>query len=196
MGNLGDKEIEIQVQIEKSKDLIIFLKKSARFVSEEHQVDKYFSPKYRDFLKVRPIKEWLRLRTSTGGNSINYKNWHYDKKGRSHYCDEYETPVEDLKQIEKIFGSLDIGQITIVDKLRKIFRYKDFEISLDHIRGLGDFVEIEYKGRQVKKKPDEITKEMIEFLKKLNCGKISRNYVGYPFQLLFPKEVKVEEFFP
>lgn len=95
--------------------------------------------------------------------------------------------------MEKILSAIDIKLITIVDKARKIFLYKNYEVSIDSIKGLGDFVEIEYKGRLGKKKPDEITEEMINFLKKLNSGKIKRNYVGYPFQLLFPTEVKVEE---
>jgi adenylate cyclase, class 2 len=193
MGNPGDREIEIQVQIEKSKDLKSFLKKNAKFIGEEHQVDKYFSPKHRDFLKVRPIVEWLRLRESSGKLSINYKNWHVDKSGRTHFCDEYETLIGSIDQLEKIFAPLDIKQITVVDKLRKIYLYKDYEISLDSIKGLGDFVEIEYKGKSAKVGPSKITKEMVKFLKDLNCGKISRNYVGYPFQLLFPNEVKVEE---
>jgi adenylate cyclase class 2 len=193
MSNDGNKEIEIQVQIEKSKGLKLFLRTKAKLVGEEHQTDKYFSPKDHDFLKVRPVVEWLRLRNSSGKHSINYKNWHYDKDGRSHYCDEYETLVESPKQIENIFASLDIKPITIVDKVRKIYLYKDFEVSIDAIKGLGDFVEIEFKGKLGKRKPAEITKEMIKFLKYLNCGKIQRNYVGYPFQLLFPKEVSTEE---
>jgi len=193
MSNAGDKEIEIQVQIEHSKDLISFLKKKAKFIGKERQIDKYFSPKHRDFLKVRPVVEWLRLRDSSGKLSINYKNWHVDKEGRSHFCDEYETPIGSIKQLESIFAPLGINQITVVDKTRKIYMYKNYEVSIDSIKGLGDFVEIEYKGKLGKKKPTDITKEMVKFLKDLNCGKISRNYVGYPFQLLFPKEVKIEE---
>jgi adenylate cyclase, class 2 len=193
MSNIGNKEIEIQVQIENSKDLKAFLKRKARFIGEERQIDKYFSPKHRDFLKVRPVVEWLRLRDSSGKLSINYKNWHVDKEGRSHFCDEYETPIGSIKQLENIFAPLGINRITVVDKTRKIYLYKDFEVSIDSIKGLGDFVEIEYKGKLTKQNPQAITNEMIKFLKDLNCGKISRNYVGYPFQLLFPKEVKVEE---
>lgn len=193
MGNAGDKEIEIQVQIEKNKKLTAFLKKEAKFIGEFRQIDQYYSPKHRDFTKVRPIKEWLRLRDSSGKYSINYKNWHYDKSGRSHYCDEYESPVESLKQLENIFKSIDIKSVTIVNKTRKIYLHKKYEIAVDSIKGLGDFVEIEYKGKSGKLKPDDILKGMIDFLKKLDCGKISRNYVGYPFQLMFPKEVKIEE---
>ena len=193
MGNVGDKEIEIQVQIEKNKKLRAFLKKEAEFIGEFRQIDQYYSPKHRDFTKVRPIKEWLRLRDSSGKYSINYKNWYYNKNGRSEYCDEYESPVESLKQLENIFKAIDIKPVTIVDKVRKIYLYKNYEIAIDSIKGLGDFVEVEYKGKPSKESPLEITKGMVEFLKKLDCGKISRNYVGYPFQLMFPKEVKIEE---
>jgi predicted adenylyl cyclase CyaB len=193
VANSGNKEIEIQVQIEKDKKLKAFLTKEAKFIGEEHQIDKYFTPIHRNFPKERPTKEWLRLRNSSGKFSINYKNWHYEKDGSSHFCDEYETRIEEIDQVDNIFKSLDIKPITVVDKLRKIYLYKKYEVAVDVVKGLGSFVEIEYKGHLGKKKPAEITKDMINFLKDLDCGKIYRNYVGYPFQLLFPKEVKVEE---
>jgi predicted adenylyl cyclase CyaB len=135
----------------------------------------------------------LRLRDSSGKFSINYKNWHTDKNGRSHYCDEYETEIGKKDQLEKIFSSLNVKLLTTVDKKRRIYMYKNYEISMDSIKGLGNFVEIEYKGKLGKHKPEEITKDMIKFLKDIDCGKIYRNYVGYPFQLLFPKEVKTEK---
>lgn len=72
MANKGDKEIEIQVQIENINGLNKFLKEKANFVNKEHQIDKYFSPKDKKFLKVRPVVEWLRLRDSSGKQSINY----------------------------------------------------------------------------------------------------------------------------
>jgi adenylate cyclase class 2 len=187
-----DIEIEIQVQIQKSKKLLSFLEKEARFIGEKHQIDKYFSPAHRNFIGVRPVDEWLRLRDSSGKYSINYKYWHRDKDGRSHYCDEYESEIESLDQLEKIFKVLNTKEIVIVDKTRKLYLYKDYEIAIDTIKNLGNFVEIEFKGKLGKSKPGEITKEMIEFLKKFNCGTISRNYVGYPFQLMFPDETKYD----
>lgn len=193
MANTGDKEIEIQVQIGTSDKLIAFLKRSAKLIGEKHQVDTYFSPAHRDFLKARPVVEWLRIRDSSGKYSINYKNWHYDSQGRSQYCDEYETPVEDIDQVTKIFKALDIVKRVVVDKVRTLYLYQDYEIALDSVKGLGDFVEIEYKGGSTERDPAQITLEMVAFLKKVGCGKITRNYVGYPFQMLFPQEVKVED---
>src|SRR6185503_11658469 len=96
-------EIEIQVQIEKSAALKKFLKKNAKYIGTSRQIDSYYTPQHRNFIKVRPVKEWLRLRDSSGKFSINYKNWYYDKTGRSNYCDEYETPIENIEKMQKIF---------------------------------------------------------------------------------------------
>lgn len=76
--------------------------------------------------------------------------------------------------------------------MRKIWTYKDFEIAVDSVESLGDFVEIEYMGKDEKVNPKKVTAEMVNFLKQVDCGKITRNYVGYPFLMLFPNEVKYE----
>ncbi len=185
-------EIEIQVKVEKSEPLLEFLDKNGIFQSEKHQVDEYFSPVNGDFLSARPVKEWLRLRDANGKYSINYKNWQFDKNGKSYYCDEFETGIENIDKIKKIFSALNFRSIVVVDKLRKIWIYQDYEVALDSVESLGDFVEIEYIGKAEKVDPKEITDEMVDFLKKVGCGKIIRNYVGYPFLMLFPDEVEYE----
>lgn len=190
---MNNVEIEIQVKIEKTKSLSEFLEKKAEFKGENHQIDEYFSPPHRDFIKVRPVREWLRLRDSGGKYSLNYKNWHFDGSGKSNYCDEYESKLDNLEQVRKILETFNFKLIVTVDKLRKTWLYKDYEIDIDSVKGLGDFVEIEYVSKNEKANPQKITKEMISFLKELDCGKIERNYLGYPFQLLFPNEVKWEE---
>jgi len=184
-------EIEIHVNIENSRPLIEFLKKNGDFRSEKHQIDEYLSPAHRDFLKDRPVKEWLRLRDADGKYSINYKNWH-DENENGHYCDEFEARVESIDQIRKILSALNFKSVVIVDKLRKIWTYKKYEVAVDSVRGLGDFVEIEYIGKDENADPEKITEEMINFLKKVGCGKITRNHVGYPFFMLFPEEAKYE----
>lgn len=190
---MKDTEIEIQVKVENSVPLIAFLEKNGEFRGEKHQVDEYFSPAHRNFLEPRPMHEWLRLRDSNGKYFINYKNWHFDDTGRSYHGDEYESKIEDLEQVKRILEALDFKMCVEVDKLRKIWVYKDYEVAVDSVRGLGDFVEIEYKGKDNNTDPKKVTEEMINFLKETGVGKIKRNYVGYPFQLLFPDEVKWEE---
>lgn len=190
---MEDIEIEIQVKIENSKPLTEFLEKNGKFKYESRQIDEYFTPIHRDFTCARPVKEWLRVRNSSGKYSLNYKNWHYESDGRSTHADEYELSIENPEQIKKIFSAINFKNVTVVDKTRRIWDYKEWEISMDSIKDLGDFVEIEYKGKEENVDPKKITSEMTKFLKDIGCGKVWRNYVGYPFQLLFPKEVKFEE---
>jgi adenylate cyclase, class 2 len=139
------------------------------------------------------VKEWIRLRNAEGSFSLNYKNWHYTEKGESNHCEEYESGIESLEKVKKILKALDFRSLVIVDKKRKIWRYKDYEISLDSVKSLGDFVEVEYKGTGKEVDPDKIAKEMVAFLKSAGCGSIKKNYLGYPFLLLFGEEAEWEE---
>lgn len=68
-----------------------------------------------------------------------------------------------------------------------IFQQKSFESRKGSVKGLGNFVEIEYKGE---KKVDHkiITAQMVEFLKTMNCGTIELNNGGYPMLLLFSED--------
>lgn len=189
---MNNLEIEIQVIAEKIEPLIEFLKNNGTFVSENRQLDDYFVPAHRDFLKERPLREWLRLRNSEGAFSINYKNWHYDENSKSlHYCDEFESLIQDLETMRKVLGALDFKPVATVDKTRKIWTYNDYEIAIDSVIGLGDSVEIEYKGSGTADQ-EKVVEEMINFLKKLGCGQLKISNDGYPFRLLFPEEAKFE----
>ena len=185
-------EIEIQVQVEKIKPLEKFLKDNAKFVGEFHQIDEYFTPAHRNFIAQKPTDEWLRLRNANGKFYINYKNWHHGKDGKTNHCDEHETEVKEIDKMQYIFEAIDIKPLIIVDKTRLIYNHKKYEIALDKIKGLGNFVEIEYKGKAMGEDAARIAGEMVDFLKSLKLGKITRNYNGYPFMMLFPDEVKYE----
>lgn len=189
---MEDTEIEIQVNIKRVRPLLVFLKKKGEFKGKRRQVDTYFIPAHRDFRAERPVNEWLRLRDSEGIFSINYKNWHRDEEGRSDCCDEYETKVEDLKKMKKIFKVLNFQEIVEVDKERTVWIYGNYEIAVDKVKGLGDFVEIEYIGKNTVD-PKKTAQEMIKFLKDLGCTGIRLNQQGYAFVNLFPEEFVSEE---
>ena len=186
-------EIEIQVQIQKSAPLLAFLKKNAQLIGTEKQIDEYFTPAHDDFAKSRPIDRWLRLREADGTYFINYKNWHHDtKSGKTNYADEFESKIENIAALRKIFSVLNIKPLTTVNKTRQIWLYQDYEIAIDMVKDLGNFVEIEYKGLAKNPDPNTVTQDMIIFLKKVGCGKIVRNHHGYPFLLMFPDEARYE----
>jgi len=185
---MNNTEIEIKVKIDNSQPLLEFLEQNAEFQSENHQIDEYFIPAHRDFLKASPVVEWLRLRNSDGKCSINYKNWHLDENGKSHHCDEHESGINDLDNTKNVFDALNFKSIIMVDKLRKIWTYKDYEISVDSVKDLGDFIEIEYIGKDENVIPAKVTEEMMGFLENLGVGNIKRDFVGYPFLLLHKKD--------
>jgi len=186
-------EIEIQVQLENIRPLKAFLNKKAKLLRKSRQIDYYYTPAHRDFLKKYPAVEWLRLRQTDKGSSINYKYWHVDEEDRSHYSDEYESSIDDIGQLKLILKALNFKQIAVVDKKRQDYKYRSYIISVCQVKKLGEFVEIEFEGG-TDKRAVQITNGMIEFLKKLGVGKITRNYNGYPYILLFPKRIKYEEY--
>ncbi|MBI5621446.1 class IV adenylate cyclase [Candidatus Falkowbacteria bacterium] len=181
-------EIEIKVTVEHIEPLVAFLEKNGQRQPEQHQMDEYFCPAHRDFLKDRPVKEWLRLRDADGQSSVNYKNWHFDAKGNSHHCDELEIQCDRLDHMRSIFAALDFRSIVVVDKLRQTWIYQDYEVAIDSVANLGEFVEIEYVGTDATADPEPITEAMVNFLKTVGCGEIVRDYGGYPFLPLFLEE--------
>ena len=184
---MKDIEIEIQVKVAGVAKLEDFLKKNAKSKGEKYQKDEYYTPQHRNFIAKKPTNEWLRIRESNS-NSVTYKDWHFDSEGKSQYCDEYETDIDDVDQMRKIFASLDIKPIITVEKTRKLWDYKEYEFAIDYVTGLGDFVEIEYKGSDKSIDPKSVTDDMVGLLKQIGCTKIKRNYVGYPYMLLNPDE--------
>ena len=182
-------EIEVQVRIEKSAALLEFLKQEGKFIAEKQQIDEYFTPAHRNFLATRPVTEWLRLRNAGAKPTITYKNWAVATDGKTYSCDEYEASIGELEQLRRILLVLNFKPIVTVDKLRRTWTYKDYEIAVDSVKDLGDYVEIEYIGNENQSDPKSVTQEMIQFLKEIGCGKIERDFQGYAFDLLFPKEV-------
>lgn len=191
---MKDTEVEIQVEIENIKPLLNLLKSKGRLLYKEKQIDQYYTPLHRDFRKKEPIEEWLRLRNSNGKFSLTYKNWYRSADKKTHHCDEYESDLGKIDQLEKIFKVLDFRPVVRVEKLRQAYKFGNYEIAVDKVKDLGDFIEIEYKGKS-KKSPKELTAEMVKFLKGLGLGSIRRNFVGYAYKRLYPHKDHLEEKF-
>lgn len=178
-------EIEIKIKIngETARLCKNFLADNARFINLSQEVDQYLSPSHRKFLAPEFPYEWLRLRLKNNKVVLNYKHWYPENAEVSTHCDEFETEIQDADSLLKIFKALDITPLIIVDKVREKYNYKgEFDISIDFIKELGYFIEIEYIGKS--NIIEEANKLLLEIAKSLNLDLSQRDNRGYPYLML------------
>jgi adenylate cyclase class 2 len=160
-------EVEIKIKLTKSKFEKIKQKlvKIAKLVKTSHHVDEYYNPIYKSFLKPKNPFEWLTIRERDGKVKLNYKHWYPEGAKNTTHCDEYETEVTDIVQMQKILKALHFENFVTVDKKRVTYEYKnELEIALDEVKKLGYFIEVESINNTggVKKAHEKL----LEFLQK------------------------------
>lgn len=139
------------------------------------------------------MKEYLRIRFEKGKNHLSYFFLNFDKKNPYELIstDEYETRVENPIIAKKIFEKIGLIFKIKVEKERKYFDCENFMVTLDKVKGLGSFMEVEAKKII---KNEKNTKNLCEkFLKDL---KIEYKYNpekggGYPRMLYLKKYKKI-----
>lgn len=136
-------EVEVKARIDsfdETRKKIISI--GAKKIKTEHQEDLYFNSPVVDFSET---DEALRIReTSSEGKHnlfITYKGSKIDKKSKTR--EEIEMKIEDKDKCSKIFNHLGFSKVRTVIKDREIFKYKNYELSLDHVKGLNPYMEIE-----------------------------------------------------
>lgn len=176
-----ETEIKIKITKDEYKNIELFLNNNASFLKETKQVDKYYQPTYRKFLKDNDemVNEWLRIGIRGNKKILNYKNWYNNM-----YCDEYEVEIDDDSNLDKIFKVLGLEEIALVDKIRKTYFYLNkYEIALDYVENLGYFIEIE-----VKKYDDQALQEydkLLKLAKDLNLNLDCIDKRGYPYHFIY-----------
>jgi len=182
-----NQEVEIQIKIEDPVAVEKEILKFGSFVKERDQIDQYYVLSTRNFFDAEPPIEYLRVRRENEKNHLNYSFLHFNNDGWLNCTDEYETIVENPEIVEQIFNKIGLIPKIKVVKNRKYFRCGDFEVTLDRIENLGDFMEIE-----AKKDFGEISatrKACEDFLQKLNIEYELNKDAGYP-RMLYKKIYK------
>jgi len=183
-----NQEVEIQAIIKNPKEVEKKLRKIGEFIKIRKQVDKYFVPPYRDFFAKEPPLEYLRVRFEKDKNHLNYSFLHFGKDGWLRVTDEYETFVDKPEIVEKIFQKIGLLPKVTVIKTRKYFDCGDFEVTLDKVKGLGNFMEIE--ARKNFGSIAKTRKACLDFLKNLYIKYEMRAQMGYPRMLYRKLEKK------
>ena len=182
---MKDIEVELTFELDDPESARTKIKSVAEQKGEIYQKDTYYTPKHKNYVQQRPISDWLRIRETDKGDDVAFKHWHNQDDAKAVSCDEFETKVEDIDQLKKIFEQLEIGELIVVEKKRTIYQYQDIEIVLDIITDLGWFIELEAKGEY--QSIDQAKERLYSVLKELDIKVGEQDFKGYPHRLLEKK---------
>jgi adenylate cyclase class 2 len=116
----------------------------AEFVKEEEHCDTYLRHPCRDF---RITDEALRIREIDGCLWLTYKGPRLEGTLKIRPEIEVELSASSLESWQKIWAALGFQDVHQVSKKRQVYRLalerREVIVTLDHVRGLGNFSEIE-----------------------------------------------------
>jgi len=179
-------EVEIKVKINNFEEIKAKVAATGKLIKSIRQIDDYFVPCHRDFFTQKPHPvEWLRIRTNPDKVVFEYdKSINKKANGEQECAEEYETEISNADEFRKILNFLDFKKVITVDKQREYWNCGDFEIALDRIAGLGDFIEVEAKSKfESNEKAKEACLKFLEDIEIENPEKIQINK-GYPVLIL------------
>ncbi len=116
---------------------------------------------------------FLRLRKSNGKILFTIKQ----PQSNELDCLEREVEVSDAQEMKEAILLLGYHEAIQVYKTRRKTNYKEYEICLDDIRGLGTFVEVEKITEN--EQAEKVQEEIFSFLETLGVKKEDRIVVGY-----------------
>lgn len=161
-------EIEVKAGVEDPKLMersIIEL--GATPIGIETQADTYYNAPYRDFGKT---DEAIRIRIQDGKSILTYKGPKMDTISKTRK--EIQTEIKDADNMGNILSSLGFFPVATVSKRRKNFRFGDFYISLDEVRDLGHFIELEIAVKDSKNYQEKV-ESIFKFIAKLGIKRES-----------------------
>lgn len=129
--------------------------------------------------------ECIRIRIQKDKYILCYKKIYMGNDESDIHIVEYETEVSNLEATINILKGVRINKVCDLIKNRDSFIHKNlFEISLDKVKDLGYFVEIEVydKGIPI----NEANQLLLNFVKELNLDITRRNLKGYSY-LMYDK---------
>jgi len=134
------KEVEVKYKISNRQKVMDALKKSGVVLGAvNRQEDISYAPKGYDYSRTGQGIPFLRIRRQNGRAILTLK------KPMSNHLDklELETNISDPVQMEGIINELGYEQDQRITKDRIKGEHAGYEICLDSVEALGDFIEVE-----------------------------------------------------
>lgn len=139
------REIEVLVELKTDVNQAHEILEKFDYKGNKQTIDTYYADSLRKNLQLNEnnkLMECCRLREKGGKFYVTYKSDNYNGDVWL-YSDEYETEVKDIIAMEKIFESLGLQKLVVVNNIKHVFETPDFEIVLEEVENLGCFLESE-----------------------------------------------------
>ncbi len=121
------------------------------FFRSVHEEDVYFNHPSRDF---GATDEALRIRVEESGAILTYKGPKLSGLTKTRF--EKETRIEDAEAAYEILERLGFVKVETVIKQRDMYLYRDIEVCIDSVEGVGDFIELEKRGENREEAEQEL----------------------------------------
>lgn len=156
------------------------------YVGTKHTLDHYFFDPLRDNLQLNSrgkLLECCRIRVKGDECFMTYKTDVYE----DHVwllSNEHEIRCTNSEGAISILKQLGLEKLVTVDNTKHIFRTEQYEIVLEEVKELGNFVEVEFIGEGTNLTANEIKSEMRRFISKLQLAIGAELNSGKPELLL------------
>ncbi|MDB5203998.1 MAG: putative Adenylyl cyclase CyaB [Candidatus Taylorbacteria bacterium] len=173
------REIEVKARLI-NKDGVVSKLESLGCVFEEPktQHDMVYVEKVGDINTFSSNKIFLRIRKSNNKIIFTLKTNGENSLSKI----EHEIEINSEGEMESILKLLKYLPAVTVNKKRITTHYKEFEICVDNVEDLGDFIEVERIMDEGS--AEKIQDEMFEFLESLGVKKEDRVFEGYDILML------------
>lgn len=156
-------EIEIKATYEDREKVKNALKMlGAQEQKVKHQIDDYYNHPSRD---TRKTNEYIRLRYKPGDTKGVFAHHINIADGVNK---EFETEVGDIIVFKQILSNFGFELLGTIDKRREVYELEEFSISLDDVKNVGNFIEIETEGEE--SEMNEKRESCIKMLKKIGLS--------------------------
>lgn len=180
------KEIEVKAKVLDAEKLKSKINDLGIVLSEPIiQKDQTFvDNNYGDYDKFQPGKNILRIRENNGKYIFTLKQ----PQSNELDCLERETEIIDPEEFKESLILMGYMPAVRVNKVRQKAKYKDLEICIDEVEGLGLYIEVEKITED--ENAEMVQEELFSFLESLGVHKENREVHGYD-TLIYMKNNKV-----
>lgn len=166
------REIEVLARLNDDLDTAKKVLKNFEYKGSKRTIDTYYFDEKRHNLKPNTkgkLMECCRLRQKGEKFYITYKIDNYNDEIWV-YSDEYEAEISSLTEMEKIFDCLGLSKLVVVDNTKHTYETPTYEIVLEEVKELGNFIEVEALYNDETLSPEVIKNDIYKFINELGLN--------------------------